>query len=394
MDPKPQTQPSPSKSGLSKNTILVVDDEAGSRKSLKRILSPAHEVICTDSGHQALDILGSREVALVTIDLNLPGMTGADLMRTIRTESPSVEIIVITRNSSVETAVEGLRLGISDYISKPFDGVEVRNAVSLALARKQSRARLVHFLECVGTAIGGDRDSGEVLEDLQRNVERHGELGGANTEQERPARERPHTTHDADSPTLEFLDVVAQALESRDADLRRHAQQVEFYADLVAEQLGVDEDTRTCIRTSAVLHDIGKLALSTEDKRLAHFHGVAEGTPDEEHPQLGATLAQRLGFEEPVASAIRHHHEHWNGDGRPGALRGENIPLAARVIAVVDSFDRLTSERTGNRTLSAEQATAELQKHSGSRFDPAIVALFVGLVENGSFELEASGTIR
>ena len=394
MDHEPQTQLSPSQSRLSKQTILVVDDEAGPRESLKRILSPSHEVICADSSQQALDILGSRKVALVTIDLHMPGMRGEDLMRTTRTEYPSVEIIVITGNSSVQTAVEGLRLGISDYISKPFDVGQVSDAVRRALTRKQSRTRLVHFLECVGTALGGDRNSGEVLEDLKRNVEKQDELGGAIAEKEHPARWRPVTTDDADGPSLEFLDVVAQALENRDGELRRHAQHVEFYADLVAERLGVDEDTRTCIRTSSALHDIGKLALGNDDRRRAEIHGVGEGTPEEEHPQIGATLVQRLGFEERVAGAIRHHHEHWNGDGHPDGLRGETIPLAARVIAVVDSFDRLTSGRTGSRALSAEEATAQLEKHAGSHFDPAVVGLFVDLVENGGFELEPSGPVR
>ncbi|MEE2674074.1 MAG: HD domain-containing phosphohydrolase [Myxococcota bacterium] len=394
MNPNHETQIRPRESLPSKHAILVVDDEAGTRESLKRILSPSHDVICAGSGPEALEILGSRDIALVTLDLEMPDVTGEELMRTARAEYPSVEVIVITGNSSVQTAVEGLRLGISDYITKPFDAVEVGNAVDRALNRRQSRTRLVHFLECVGAALDDDRDSVEVLENLTRNVERHDELGHTLGEQQRPARRQPLTSADAVGPSLELLDVIAQALEGRDRQLRRHAQQVQFYADLVAEQLDVDEETRTCIRTSSVLHDIGKLALGDEDKLHAQLDGAAEGTPEQQHGLTGATLAQRLGFEERITRAIRHHHEHWNGGGHPDGLEGENIPLAARVIAVVDSFDRLTSERPGARALSAGEATATLEKYAGSRFDPAVVAVFVRLVESGSFELEASGARR
>ena len=391
MDLTPERQIRPTEYMLARTTILIVDDEAGPRESLKLILSPAHKVVCADSGSKALEILGSREVDLVTIDLIMPGMKGEELMRAIRAGYPSVEIIVITGNGSVQTAVEGLRQGISDYISKPFDVVEVSSAVSRALARKRSRALLVQFLEGVGTVLGKDRDSSQLLDDLQKNPELQGKLSGAIAMQERLPRREPATTDDAKDPTLEFLDVLAQALESRDGELRKHAQRVGFFANLVGEQLGVDEDTREYIRTSSFLHDIGKVALTDEDKERAQLRSIAEGISEEEHPEIGAKLVQPLGFEERVVGAIRHHHEHWNGDGYPDGLRGENIPLAARVIAVVDTFDKLTSERPGDGALSAEEAAAELEKHSGSRFDPALVALFVALIGSGGFELQARG---
>jgi putative nucleotidyltransferase with HDIG domain len=291
----------------------------------------------------------------------------------------------------VQTAVAGLRHGICDYISKPFDVVEVSSAVSRALARKRSRAHLIQFLEGVGTVLGKDRDSIEVLDDLKRNPELQDKLSSVVAKQERRSRGEPAPTDDAEDSTLEFLDVLAQALESRDGELRKHAQRVGFYADLITEQLGVDEGTREYIRTSSFLHDIGKVALSDEDKERAQLRSIAEGIPEEEHPEIGAKLVQPLGFEERVADAIRHHHEHWNGDGHPDGLRGEDIPLAARVIAVVDVFDKLTSDGRADKALSAEEATAELEKYSGSRLDPTVVDLFVALLESGDFEFQASG---
>jgi putative nucleotidyltransferase with HDIG domain len=325
-------------------------------------------------------------------------------MRAIRDDHPATEIIIITGNSTVETAIEGLRHGISDYITKPFDVVEVTSAVSRALDRRQSRAHLLDFLESIASVLGKDRDSRSLLHDLETNSELRAQLSkalGARSKPEaRPepqtasAREKEESYYENEGPddgTLEFLDVLAQALESRDGSLRKHAHRVGFYADLLAERLGVDEDEREHIRVSSFLHDIGKVGLSNEDRERAQIRPTPEPVPEEEHAEIGARLVEPLGFEERVAHAIRHHHECWDGSGYPKALEGEAIPLAARVIAVVDCFDKLTSDEPA---ASTEEALAELRKGSGVRFDPALVTAFAGVVENGEFEIEAAGFSR
>ncbi len=407
----PQTQIRPTQYMLSRTTILIVDDESGPRESLKMILSPAHKVLMADSGRSALDILRTTEVDLVTIDLQMPGMNGEELMRTVRAEHPAIEIIVITGNGSVKTAVQGLRSGICDYISKPFDVVEVSGAVSRALERKQQRSHLVEFLEGVGSVLGKDRDSGQLIDELESNDDLQATLRsaldpGADTadaEAQASSPEAPlaagreaRTQDPGEEPaassadeTLEFLDVLAQALESRDGELRKHSQRVGFYADLLAEQLGVPEELREQIRISSFLHDIGKVGLSDEDRERAQLRSRPNVAQEEEHPDMGARLVGPLGFDAPVAEAIRHHHEHWNGSGYPEGLEGETIPLAARVIAVVDTFDKLTSGMGEGAALTTEAALVHIQKQSGTRFDPAIVLAFVRMVENGTVEIGA-----
>jgi putative nucleotidyltransferase with HDIG domain len=410
MDHISQTQIRPTEYMLEKTTILVVDDEPGPRESLKMILSPAHRVVTSDCGPRALEILRTTPVDLVTIDLNMPGMKGEELMRTVRKDHPATEIIVITGNGSVETAVEGLRFGICDYISKPFDVVEVSGAVSRALERKQSRSQLIDFLEGVGTVLGKDRDGRRALDELETNpglreqlqgsVKRaaaHSTPHGGKDEKKRKTATRwanatPRGSEKAEAPdtTLAFLDVLAHALESRDSGLRRHAQRVGFYADLVAERLGTEEDLREHIRICSFLHDIGKVGLSDEDRQRAQLRSRADSAREEDHPEIGARLVGPLGFDERVADAIRHHHEHWDGGGFPDSLAGEAIPIAARFIAVVDSFDKLTEQSADRAALSAEEALAQIAKGSGSRFDPAIVAALSGLVESGAIALESA----
>lgn len=390
MDHTPQTQIRPTEYMVAKTAILIVDDEAGPRESLKMILSPAHRVLLAESGPRALEMLSQHEVDVVTIDLNMPGMKGDELMRTIRNDYPSTEIIIITGNSSVDSAVEGIRSGISDYISKPFDVVEVSSAVSRALERKRGRSHLVEFLEGVGSVLGKERDSGELLDELRTSPTLREKLETA-LQQRGPAPSKPDDSKpQAEDPdkTLEFLDVLAQALESREGDLRKHAQRVGFYADLLAEQLGLPENVREQIRIASFLHDIGKVG-STEEER-AQLRGSPRAIAEEEHSEIGAQLVQPLGFDDDIAEAIRHHHESWNGDGHPDGLEGDAIPLAARVIAVVDAFDKLTSAEAQDG-MSAESALADLQKHAGSRFDPAIVTAFVSLVDSGDFDVQAEG---
>ena len=383
----PQPQIRPTEYMLAKTTILVVDDESGPRETLKVILSPAHKVFTAADGRAALDIMREHPVDLITIDLRMPGMDGERLMEVVREEFPSTEIVVITGKGSMESAVAGIRHGISDFITKPFDVVGVTNAVGRALRRRKERAHLVDFLEGVGSVLGKDRDSGELLDRLGRDDELRSRLCESfGTESAARMCEPGHDERSGDepaAPNVEFLDVLAEALENRDGELRKHAQRVGFYADLLAEQIGVPEELRETIRLSSFLHDIGKVGLSDEDRQRAQLRARPEHVGEEAHPEIGAGLVQPLGFDEAVAQAIRSHHECWNGAGFPDGLEGEAIPLAARVISVVDAFDKLTAGAEEEERRPIPDALAELQKQSGSRFDPAVVLAFCRMVESG-----------
>ena len=150
-------------------TILIVDDERGPRESLRMILASNHRVLQASSGAEALECIRREHVDLITLDLNMPGMHGQELMRTVRSEFPHIEIVIITGCGSIESAAEGVRAGICDYIQKPFDVVQVSAAVGRALSRKCARDRLTCFLEELGGVVGHDRGAQAVLEDIQRS---------------------------------------------------------------------------------------------------------------------------------------------------------------------------------------------------------------------------------
>ena len=210
--------------GRDRSNVLIVDDERGPRESLRMILSPQHRVLMAEDALQALEILRSRPVDAVTLDLNMPGMKGDELMRTIRGEFPQVEVIIITGCGSVETAVDGIRHGVFDYLTKPFDVVEVSSTIRRALARAESRLRLAEFLRGIGRVLGENRDPGSTLEELDASQALQARLRAALQD---PALSPPAERAELSAArTSECLEALAETIEAREPHKRGHARRV------------------------------------------------------------------------------------------------------------------------------------------------------------------------
>jgi putative two-component system response regulator len=362
-------------------TVLIVDDERGPRESLRMILAGNHRVLTAESGACALDILRTESIDLVTVDLNMPGMKGDELMRTVRAEFPQVELIIITGCGSIETAVEGLRHGVFDYLTKPFDVVQVMASVERAMTRRVSRGRMVSFLENISRVLGSERDIATVTAEL--------EASGIAQERLRRLLEEPVLGGIPGRPqmgsprTIEFLEVLAETIESRDIFMRGHARRVAFYADLAADRLLLSREARMDVRIAAFLHDIGKVGAPSdmlagkvipEPQRLESIQG---------HSAIGERLLRPLGLSDSITIAVRHHHERFDGLGYPDGLSGEDIPLCARVIAIADSFDAMTCDRPYRVARTRDEACVELRREAGAQFDANLVEIFVGLIESG-----------
>ena len=369
-------------------TILVVDDERGPRESLRMILAADHRVLVASSGSEALDLLRTMPVSLATVDLNMPGMRGDELMRTIRERHPEVEVIIITGFATVDSAVEGIRYGVSDYLSKPFDVAQVSAAVERALARRQSRRRRVRFREGVGELLGSDTDVDHMLgqlcdsHDLRRRLRSLLQEPALDPETAQSKRTRP--------AAAEFLEVLAETIESRDAFMRGHARRTAFFSGLLGERVGVPDDDAESLRLAAFLHDLGKIGVPLEVIQQRDTLSSQERTGVELHASLGERLIKPLGLSSRIASAIRHHHERWDGTGYPDRLRGNASPLASRIIGIADAFDAMTCERPYRPALGQEKALAELQKGAGSQFDPVLVEHFIEMVQSEGVEPPAA----
>ncbi len=368
-----------------RETILVVDDERGPRESLRMILTPSFRVLAAGSAVDALAILRSDTVEIVTIDLNMPGMGGQDLIRRVHEEFPNIEIVVITGCATVESAAESVRIGICDYLEKPFDVVKVGAAIARAVSRQRARGGLRSFLEELGAVVGRDQDAAAILHEVERSQKLRGQLAEllAGRGDEGAARAEAEQLR-----TIDFLEVLAETIETKGEYMRGHARRVSFYSGLLAERVGVFGKEQEQVRIAAFLHDLGKVGVPSELLLREGALDPNERKIMEQHPMIGARLVRPLLLQSDTTLAIQHHHEWWDGTGYPDGLSGQEIPYAARIVAVADAFDAMSCDRPYRRALRREVALGELRRFAGVQFDPSLAKEFAAIVESNADDVD------
>ena len=335
---------------------LVVDDEPHLRQVLVRLME-GDGFICEQaaSGVQALEALRRMPATLVLTDLRMPQMDGRELLRQVRARYPDTAVVLITAVADVEAAVSCLAIGAMDYLTKPFQLEEVRARVTQALEKRRL---------------------------LIENREYHERL------EERVA---------AQARRLEELFIgsiqsLAEALELKDPYTRGHSVRVSHYSTVVARALELHPETVHEVELGGHVHDIGKIGV-----REAVLNKPGPLTEDENehimtHPLLGwRILSPLLGDAPLILNIVRSHHERYDGRGVPDGLAGDRIPLEARIVAVADAFDAMTSGRPYRRgqQMTMERAVAELERCSGTQFDPEVLRAFLGAVDRGAIGLTA-----
>ncbi|HTU21543.1 MAG TPA: HD domain-containing phosphohydrolase [Gemmataceae bacterium] len=320
--------------------VTVVDDEPAAQDVLARAAA-LWDYPCqiASSAEQALELLERCLTPIVVTDLRMPGRGGLWLVREIRRRWPEVGIIVLTAGHNSEDAQECLRAGAHHYFFKPIKLDELR-----------------HVLETTWQSYHRQREDQRVHDALQRAVRR----------QTRRVRRT-------------FLSAIAslvRTVEERDPYTAGHARRVRAYALQLAAALGLDRRRRQ-VGLAAMLHDIGKVGIPD-----AILHKPDRLNPEEDriirgHPEVGERILAPIVRSAAVLAAIRGHHERLDGRGYPDGLQGEQIPLLARVIAIPDCYDALTTSRAYRSALPKEEALAILEAGAGSHFDPALVRTFL-----------------
>jgi putative two-component system response regulator len=334
---------------------LVVDDEPRLRQVLVHLMQN-DGFACREAGNgvEALAVLQRESIPLVLSDLRMPQMDGIELLRQTRARYPDTAVVMITAVADVEVAVSCLAMGAMDYLTKPFHLEEVRARVSQALEKR----RLI--LE--------NRDYQDRLEErVAVQARRLEEL------------------------FLASVQSLAEALEVKDPYTRGHSIRVSHYSSAIARVLDLDTDVVRQIELGGQVHDIGKIGV-----REAVLNKPGPLTEEEyahimTHPLVGWRILGPLLSEAPLSlSIVRSHHERWDGRGVPDGLAGDAIPLEARIIAVADSYDAMTSARPYRPAqLTPAQALTEIQSNSGTQFDPAIVEAFVAAIDGGGISPNA-----
>ena len=484
--------------------ILAVDDTA----PLLRFLTSAFttegcEVAAASTAEQAIELLESQPFDLVVSDIKMPGLSGLDVLRTVKAKQPGTPVVLITGVPSVDSAVFGLRHGAYDYLAKPFTAKDLRSLVQrlrrdreqgrilsgipAGLAEEQARRQfgvevilrigemaleglepaelLGRVVQYTAQSLGADaalillRDQqGEFSATSHGDAELVRELpplllgsfdavletGGKQVlvlakrdatvnvmvalmpgvdrtmgilsvarkaadgaflayEQElllgyahnaALALQRMRLRDNVESNLLNTIVSFVTAIESKDEYLKGHSARVSLYAGELATLAGLGPDDVLTTYRSGLLHDLGKLVIPDTILRKPGRLTAEEYELVKNHTVVGDKILTPLRFLAREAQAVRHHHERFDGKGYPDGLAGEDIPLLVRVVTVADAFDAMTSDRSYRRALPLEAALEQIERFSGTQFDPDVARLFLTIPSARLIEISGYQSLR
>lgn len=317
---------------------LVVDDEPRLRQVLLHLMrNDGFRCFEACNGVEALEVLERQPIPLVMSDMRMPRMDGIELLKKIRQRWPDTAVLIITAVSEVETAVSCLSIGAMDYLTKPFHLEEVRARVQQALEKRRLILENNSYQDSLEKRVAAQAKR---LEELF--------LGGVQT--------------------------LAEALEAKDHYTRGHSVRVGQYARIIAQTLELDEETTRQVELGGNVHDIGKIGIRDEVLRKPGNLTDEEYEHIRAHPALGWRILSPLMSDVPLAlNVVRSHHERMDGSGFPDGLRGEQIPLEARIVAVADALDAMTSGRPYRSDQNLDKALDEIARNCGNQFDSRVV---------------------
>jgi putative two-component system response regulator len=314
----------------SKARILVVDDDPQVRTLLVRFLeADGFEALVAADGQQALEMVAHAPPDLIILDVDMPRMNGLELCRRLKQNENTalIPVTMLTGYNDAGDRVEGLEAGADDFLAKPFDPATLR-------ARIRSHMRIKRLTD-----------------QLER------------------------------TETVIFC--MARWVEMKDEYTEAHLRRVAGYGEQTARALGLAGEELSSVRHAGILHDVGKIGVPDSIIGKKGPLSSLERRVLEKHSGYGAQIVAPMRFAATVAPIIHAHHERWDGDGYPRQLAAKDIPLGARIIAVVDAWDAMTTHRPYRRSLGEVEAMRRLREGAGSQWDPEIVRTFLRLLERG-----------
>jgi putative nucleotidyltransferase with HDIG domain len=328
--------------------ILVADDELLIREILiSKLTNLGYSCESCDSGKAALDLLKTGKHDLLLADLTMPEISGIELLKEALRIDPEIAVILIAAAKDIGTAVDALKDGAYDYITKPFSPQEVSTGVSLALEKRRL-----------------------ILENrsYQRTLE---EKVASRTHQLKEALEHLHHTYHS------TLVALGTALDSRDADSEGHSLRVTMYCSHLARCLGLTEGELRAIEQGALLHDIGKIGIPDELLRTRRRLDEAETILLQSYVEIGYRILSGIKFLHEAARIVLEHQESFDGTGYPCGLKGEKIHIGARIFALAAALESITSPGQSHSVKDFESARQEIRSLAGTRFDPKVVEAFL-----------------
>jgi len=312
--------------------ILLVENSKESDKSIFEILDQSgYEYKLCLSLAEAEDKIRQEKFDIILSDLILIDGSGLDLLKTVKKSLINVPFVVLTGTNNIELLKKALAEGASDYLSRPFN---INNLPTI----------------------------------IERNLERQ-------------KLEKEKNYLDNSKIMLKTIKALITALEAKDSYTSGHSQRVASWAKKIGESIGLSEKDQFTLHLAAILHDIGKIGMPD---KILHKSGSLlkmEYRTAKEHTVVGSRIVAEIDEMQEVASIIRHHHERYDGRGYPDGLQGEAIPLLSRILAIVDAFEAIVSQRSYREKQPIGIALEELAMHSGRQFDPELVDVFIKVLQ-------------
>ncbi len=320
--------------------ILVIDDEEVIRALVMEILETAGHVITgAESAERALALLEEAEFDLVVSDVVMSGLSGLELLELVGERHASLPVVLVTGAGTYETLSQALTRGAAGLVTKPFAHSDLQTAVTDAL--------------------------------------------------DRAARSREELRERLLAPTL--ASALANAIEARDSYLHGHCERLASLAVRIAEELELFSEEVETIRLGAILHDIGKIGIPDRVLLKPGPLDDEERVIIETHPTIGDKLLEPLDLLAAARPIVRHHHERWDGQGYPDGLAAEEIPLGARIVAVADSVEVMSSRQLYRQPRTPAEILEELHCCRGAQWDPRVVDVVLSLIDSGRLELTGDG---
>jgi len=334
--------------------ILVVDDEETIREIICSQLSSAQfQTRQACSGVDALALLDSgEEFDLVLSDLMMAEMDGIALLERTKERLPSMPVVIVTAVHDIQVALQAIRNGAYDYLLKPFEREQLLAPVRRALETRRLK-----------------RENDAYRTNLEALV-------AARTQQWKGALADLERSYDL---TLEAL---GGALDLKDAETQHHTRRVTAYTIAIARKMGLQKEEISVIARGAFLHDIGKMAIPDSILNKPGKLNEDEVAKMKEHSWLGYNILRKIPFLAHPAEIVYAHQERYDGTGYPRGLKGDEIPLGARIFSIADTLDAITSDRAYRPAQSFKAARKEIEEWSGRQFDPEIVRIFLEMPVN------------
>jgi putative nucleotidyltransferase with HDIG domain len=339
----------------SSERILVVDDEEPIREIVSSMLSAGGKYVCRQaaSGDEALALLESgEEFSLMLSDLMMAGMDGIALLERAKERTPDMPVVMVTAVHDISVALAAIRNGAYDYLLKPFEREQLLATVRRALENRRLKLEnRAYQTDLEGLVEARTRQLNEAMRNLERSYD----------------------------ITLEAL---GDALDLKDAETEGHSKRVTAFTIAIAKHMGLVDKQIRVIARGAFLHDIGKMAIPDAILRKPGALNPDEVTIMREHCYRGYQMLRKIPFLTEASDIVYSHQERYDGTGYPRGLKGDEIPLGARIFSVADTLDAITSDRPYRPAQSLTAAREEIRKWSGRQFDPEVVRIFLSMQEN------------